>query len=508
MEVQQALGGRYTLLSELGRGGTAVVWRARDEVLGRAVAVKVLAGSHVGDEGSRARIRDEARAAAALSPHPNIAQVYDFGESDEGGTRLPYVVMELVNGPTLQQKVVEAGHLAPATSLRICAEVAAALAAAHADGLVHRDIKPGNVIVTHRGAKVVDFGIAAVAGPGTPDEILYGTPAYLAPERVTGDAVEPATDVYALGVLLYRLLADDSPWSVESTTQMLSAHVYIEPKPLPELPGVPAVVADLIRRCLRKDPLDRPPAADVAAVLARAATAPQGHEDGDEDGRDPTRRRLWAGLAGLAAALVVGLIVWALLPVPPDGDRDGAVAAAPPSQDPQAGGTSPAATRNASDSRPGADPADPDGAAGVDGVPAGVGEGVVPGGPATTAPGPGAQPGTTTGGNGGPGGATDEPTADPTTGTTEPPPTEDPPPAGGGSSGAKRLSSDAGFVVAKCSNGKATFNTWHATRPYQVESVNPGPATAAQVTFVDDPSRVRMTVTCASGSPTAAVTEQ
>jgi hypothetical protein len=271
VEVQETLGGRYKLLHELGAGGMAVVWRARDEVLGRPVAVKVLAGRFAGDPQSRARIRDEARAAATLS-HPNIAQVYDYGESTEGGAPLPYVVMELINGPTLQQRVANA-PLPPRTVFRICGEVAAALAAAHADGLVHRDIKMANIMVTATGAKVVDFGIAAAVGPASPEEMLVGTPAYLAPERLVGGAVQAASDIYALGVLLYRLLAHEPPWTVETTTQMLNAHIYIEPSRLPVLPGVPPEVADLIDRCLRKDPAERPTAGEVSATLGDAAEA-------------------------------------------------------------------------------------------------------------------------------------------------------------------------------------------------------------------------------------------
>ncbi len=268
----QVLGGRYELVDPLGNGGMAVVWRARDNVLGRYVAVKLLAGRHAGSVDARRRIRDEARAAAVLS-HPNIAQVHDYGEWDDDGSRLPYVVMELVRGVTLQQRQ-DSGPLSARFAMRVSAEVAAALAAAHAEGLVHRDIKPANVMVTPDGAKVVDFGIAAAISPaGAADsngEVL-GTPAYLAPERLMDDAVEPASDVYALGVLLYRLLSGESPWSADTTTQMLTAHVYIDPAPLTPVRGVPDYVIDMCNRCLSKDPTLRPSAREVAALLARGA---------------------------------------------------------------------------------------------------------------------------------------------------------------------------------------------------------------------------------------------
>src|SRR5690349_17181854 len=149
------LGGRYRLEELLGSGGMSVVWQARDEVLHRAVAVKVL---HLRDGDARERIRSEARAAAALS-HPNLAQVHDFG--DDG---FPFLVMELVVGRTLQQRIDEE-ELPPAEVFRICAAVAAGLAAAHAAGLVHQDVKPANIMVTGTGAKLVDFGLAAPAGP-------------------------------------------------------------------------------------------------------------------------------------------------------------------------------------------------------------------------------------------------------------------------------------------------------------------------------------------------------
>ena len=277
------LGGRYRLVERLGGGGMSVVWRAHDEVLDRPVAVKVLAPG-AADDRSRDWIRAEARAAARLS-HPHITGVHDYGESaTSDGEPLPYVVMELVNGPTLAQRLAR-GRLPVRTALLVGAQVAAALAAAHARGLVHRDVKPGNVLLSPAGAKVVDFGIAAVAGAraDSPSQgIVWGTPAYLAPERLAGGEVVPATDVYALGLVLYRLLADAMPWPMDTVSQMLKAHRYAEPAPLPALPQVPDEVAEICHRCLAKAPGDRPTAADVARVLAHASGWPLTAEPADD----------------------------------------------------------------------------------------------------------------------------------------------------------------------------------------------------------------------------------
>jgi eukaryotic-like serine/threonine-protein kinase len=273
VDVVQVLAGRYRLVERLGTGGMSVVWRAYDEVLGRQVAVKVLAAKLTADQGSRDMIRAEAQAAARLS-HPHVTGVYDYGESttDDGQT-VPYVVMELISGRTLAERLAR-GPLPWRAALRVGAETAAALAAAHARGLVHRDVKPANVMLTAAGVKVVDFGIAAVVGdnvePG-PDGVVFGTPAYLAPERLAGGPVRPATDVYALGLLLYRALTGNLPWEAETTTQMITAHVYAEPSPLPAVDGLPDGVADLCLRCLAKDPADRPTAREVARTLAGAA---------------------------------------------------------------------------------------------------------------------------------------------------------------------------------------------------------------------------------------------
>nr|WP_277349667.1 protein kinase [Planosporangium thailandense] len=281
------------MVERLGTGGMSVVWRAYDEVLGRPVAIKVLAAKLAADRDSREMIRTEAKAAARLS-HPHVTGVYDYGESTtEDGTTVPYVVMELISGRTLAERL-GGGPLPWRAALRVGAEVAAALAAAHAQGLVHRDVKPANVMLTATGAKVVDFGIAAVvgeAGQSEPDGTVLGTPAYLAPERLGGGPVQPASDVYGLGVLLYRALTGAPPWDAETTTQMINAHMYAAPEPLPPITGLPAGIAELCRRCLAKDPADRPSSLDVARTLAAAAGVkvplPAGADDPDDLVLDP-----------------------------------------------------------------------------------------------------------------------------------------------------------------------------------------------------------------------------
>jgi hypothetical protein len=260
----QLLAGRYRLLERLGSGGMSAVYRAYDEVLERDVAVKVLVAA---DPNARQRIRAEAKAAARLS-HPHVTNVYDFGESRLDGVQVPFVVLELLNGDTLERRLA-AGPLPPRAALRVCAEVASAISAAHAQGLVHRDVKPGNVMLTPTGAKVLDFGIAAAAGDSEIDfdGRLLGTPAYLAPERLAAGEVLPASDVYALGLLLHRTLTGRLPWAAETQTGMLRAHVHVDPDPLPEIDRVPAEVHRLYHWCLARNPDDRPPAAEVARIL-------------------------------------------------------------------------------------------------------------------------------------------------------------------------------------------------------------------------------------------------
>jgi Protein kinase domain len=308
----QVLGNRYRLVDRLGVGGMGVVWRAIDEVLDRQVAVKILAARFAGNAVSCARVLAEARAAARLT-HPHVAAVYDYGESvTDIGERVPFVVMELLSGRTLAQRLKQ-GPVPVLSALRICAQVASALAGAHALGLVHRDVKPANVMLTPGGAKVVDFGLAAAAGTrhdrsaGT----VLGTPAYLAPERLYGDTVVAATDVYALGLLLYRLLAGRLPWNASTTTQMVQAHTYLEPDPLPKLPGVTPIVVDLVGRCLTQDPAGRPASVEVAVTLAHAAGIRVPLEDTDDElaGDGRTDPAAWADQdsgSGARAVVVSG----------------------------------------------------------------------------------------------------------------------------------------------------------------------------------------------------------
>lgn len=269
------LAGRYRLVERLGAGGMSVVWRGHDEVLKRPVAIKVLASGLAADRAFRHRLRTEAQAAARLC-HPHIATVYDYGEAGwPTGETLPYVVMELIDGESMAVRLAGGDKLPWPVAVTACAQVAAALAAAHSRGVVHRDVTLGNVMLTSAGAKVVDFGISALAGERDldADGRLLGTPAYLAPERLNGAPVSPATDVYALGLLLYRSLTGRFPWYVATTAQMLRAHRDMEPAPVPPIAGLPPEVVALCERCLAKQPAERPSSVEVARELAAALDA-------------------------------------------------------------------------------------------------------------------------------------------------------------------------------------------------------------------------------------------
>ncbi|MFC7481139.1 serine/threonine-protein kinase [Luedemannella flava] len=266
------LGGRYRLLDLIGTGGMAVVWRAHDDVLGRPVAVKILSPNLAKDASFRQRIQREARAAARLA-HPHISVVHDYGEwTDVDGAVRPYVVMELIDGPSLSD-ALSAGQLPWYRAAAICAQVAEGLSAAHARGLVHHDIKPANIVLSTTGPKIVDFGISAIVGEQDEEGAVFGTPGFVAPERISGHAIEPAADVYALGLTLYRCIAGKAPWPATTAESLLFAHAHTPPAPLPthDAAGtdaeIPAELIDICDRCLAKDPAARPTAGELAEVL-------------------------------------------------------------------------------------------------------------------------------------------------------------------------------------------------------------------------------------------------
>jgi len=263
------LDGRYQLITQIGAGGMSVVWHALDEVLKRHVAVKVLAASLAADPAFPLRLLTEARAVAALS-HPHITSVHDFGvHRSDDGQRTPYLVMELLDGELLSISL-RRGSLPWRQAVTICAQLTSALKAAHDHGTVHRDVKPANVMLTGTGVKVLDFGISAVIGEvQTADSAdLFGTAAYLAPERLIGGQITAATDVYAAGVVLYQCLAGRLPWPAKSITEILYAHAHLPPHPLPLL-GLPRAIEEICMRCLSREPEHRPPAGELAQILSR-----------------------------------------------------------------------------------------------------------------------------------------------------------------------------------------------------------------------------------------------
>jgi len=273
LDTDVLLGDRYRLVRMIGSGGMGTVWEAEDETLGRPVAVKVLSESLAAGEHAVRRFEREAQAAARLSG-PYIAAVYDFGRS-EGR---PYIVMELVPGETLADRLAREGPLPPLEASRIATRVAEALEEAHRAGIVHRDVKPGNVMLTPAGdVKVMDFGIAAAAWAErvTTSGLVLGTPSYLAPEQAKSEKTTPASDVYALGAMLYEMVAGRPPFVAESPVALALAHIREDPRPLDQVAdGVPPNLASASMAALAKDPAERPPSAAAFASMLREPTLP------------------------------------------------------------------------------------------------------------------------------------------------------------------------------------------------------------------------------------------
>jgi serine/threonine-protein kinase len=322
------LGGRYVLVKAIARGGMGEVWQADDTVLGRVVAVKILLSTLSGDPDFAARFRSEARAMASLS-HPGIVEVYDYGDSDG----LPYLVMRYVAGQSLRALLEQEGRLSPARTMNLVSQAAEALHHAHNAGIVHRDVKPGNLLIRPDGRLVLtDFGIARILAADLPTTAgqVVGTAAYLAPEQVLGAPVSPATDMYALGVVAYECLTLTRPFVADTAVAVALMHTRTSPPPLPS--DIPVGVRDVVVRALAKDPAQRwARASDMAgAATAAADTAairmsfPPGEDESTTiDSLAPVRRRrprrpwlLVAAAAGVVAAVGLTTLVALANPAP------------------------------------------------------------------------------------------------------------------------------------------------------------------------------------------------
>ncbi|HTK61353.1 MAG TPA: protein kinase [Pseudonocardia sp.] len=276
------LDGRYRVGELLAVGGMSRVYRGVDTRLDRAVAVKVMDGRLASDEAFRGRLEREARAMARIE-HPCVVDVHDHGEQYTGhGDPSPvvYLVMELVTGATLRDLLLERGALTVPEAFAVLEPVLGALAAAHRQGLTHRDVKPENVLISHTGAvKVADFGLvtAAAAGAATRSGVIMGTPAYLSPEQVVGEGIGPRTDVYAAGVLLFELLTGEPPFTGELALSVAYQHVNNDvPPPSMLVPSIPPELDGLVARATRRAAEDRPPDAETLLFAVRGVRAALG----------------------------------------------------------------------------------------------------------------------------------------------------------------------------------------------------------------------------------------
>jgi serine/threonine protein kinase len=272
------LGGRYELGEVLGYGGMAEVWRATDVRLGREVAIKMLRPDLARDPSFQNRFRREAQAAAGLN-HPAIVSVYDTGDEQSGTTDAPYIVMEYVEGRTLREVLRAEGRLLPERALEITADVLSALEYSHERGIVHRDIKPGNVMLTPAGdIKVMDFGIArAVTGAAatmTQTAAVVGTAHYLSPEQARGERVDGRSDIYSAGCLLYELLTGTPPFTGDTPVAVAYQHVREDPVPPSRIDSdIPPSIDAIVMKSLAKNPANRYQTAremreDIARALA------------------------------------------------------------------------------------------------------------------------------------------------------------------------------------------------------------------------------------------------
>jgi serine/threonine protein kinase len=289
-----SLGGRYRLDERIAGGGMGDVWRGTDEVLGRTVAVKILLPALLDEPGFAERFRGEARTMATVN-HPGVVDVYDYG-SDQ---HLAFLVMEYVEGDALSRTLSRVGRLTPARTMALVAQAADALQAAHQNGIVHRDVKPGNLLVRPNGTLVLtDFGIArsALIGQLTVAGAVLGTASYISPEQAAGATATAASDVYALGVVAYQCLSGHRPFDGATPLEIAMKHVRDTPRPLPA--DIPPAVRAIVDRALAKDPNARWPTAAAMAAVARQAASTltaNAHQAGGNAGPPTMPNRPQAG---------------------------------------------------------------------------------------------------------------------------------------------------------------------------------------------------------------------
>ncbi|MEU6023538.1 protein kinase [Micromonospora sp. NPDC048871] len=263
------LGNRYRLDERIASGGMGDVWRGTDQVLGRTVAVKSLLPALLDEPGFAERFRGEARTMATIN-HPGVVDVYDFGSDQQ----IAFLVMEYIEGDPLSATLSRVGRLTPARTMALVAQAADALHAAHVKGIVHRDVKPGNLLVRPNGTLVLtDFGIARseLVGQLTAAGSVLGTASYISPEQATGQVATPASDVYALGVVAYQCLAGRRPFEGDNPLDIAMRHVRETPRSLPS--DIPPQVCALVERAMAKDPKDRWASAAMLAGAARQLKA-------------------------------------------------------------------------------------------------------------------------------------------------------------------------------------------------------------------------------------------
>jgi serine/threonine-protein kinase len=298
------INGRYRLIAPLGEGGMATLWRAVDEQLDREVAVKLLRPQYSTDAGFARRFKQEARSAGSLS-HPNIVSVYDYGQDGEDAAT-QFIVMQLVEGEDLASLLRERGRLPVADAVRVALGVAAALEAAHRRGIVHRDVKPGNILITDDGdVKVTDFGIARAVSETsmTVTGTTLGSVHYFSPEQARGDEVTGASDVYSLGIVLYEMLAGRRPFEGDSAAGVALKRLTEDPPPPTHFrPDLPPALTEIVMRALAREAENRYPDAGAMAEALRGFQRDPGAVSGPLPGR------------AVAAAAVA-----AAAPIPPSG---------------------------------------------------------------------------------------------------------------------------------------------------------------------------------------------